>query len=231
MQGTLYIAGHCKQSIGSISLRLHCQQLLVIVESPCRLQNIFVWSIVLLWQNRFWRLLQFIKTLFLGCWWVLFFILCEVGVLSDHLLLCQVVLVVIKFLTNSLNSNCCHRCLNSTFGWHLHTSFLNFRAKIVYQTCWWFIQVLVFCLSSHICCHYSSQPRSCDTSIKKIIGIVFNIDFFFLWENIVCYVLFLWLMFQNDQLFCHSCLVYFFTWLTNTCMLLIIVKYILGTFK
>ena len=53
---------------------------------------------------------------------------------------------------------------------------------------WWFIQELVFCLSCHVCCHYSPQPRLCDTCIKKIIGIVFNINFFFWWENSLLYV-------------------------------------------
>ena len=48
VQGALYIAGHYKQSVGSINLSLHCQQHLVIVESPGRWQNVFVWSIVLL---------------------------------------------------------------------------------------------------------------------------------------------------------------------------------------
>ena len=161
----------------------------------------------------------------------MFFILYEVGVLLDYFLLCQVVLVVIKFLTNSLNSNCFHRRLNSTFNWQLHISFLNLRARITYQMHWWFMQVLVFCLSCHVCCHYSPQPKLCDTCIKKIIGIAFNINFFFWWENIACYVLLLLLMFQNDQLLCHPCLIYFFTWSTNMCMLLIIVKYLLGTFK
>ena len=161
----------------------------------------------------------------------MFFILYEVGVLLDHFLLCQVVFVVIKFLTNCLNSNCLHRHLNSAFNWQAHTSFLNLRARITYQMHWWFIQVLVFCLSCHVCCHYSPQPRLCDTCIKKIIGIADNINFFFWWENIACYVLLLLLMFQNDQLFCDPCLIYFFTWSTNMCMLLIIVKYLLGTFK
>ena len=46
-------------------------------------------------------------------------------------------------------------------------------------------------LSCHTCCRYSLQPRPCDTCIKKIICIVFNINFFFWWESIVCYVLFL----------------------------------------
>ena len=58
---------------------------------------------------------------------------------------------------------------------------LNFRATIVYRTYWWFIQVLVFSLSSHLRCRYSPQPRLCDTYIK-IICIVCSINFFFWWE-------------------------------------------------
>ena len=164
VQGTFYIAGHRKQRIGSSSsLSLHWQQLLVIVESPYRWQNVFVCSIVFLRWHQLWRLLWFIKTSFFVCWWDVFLILCEVGVLLNCFLHCQVLLVVITFFTNSLrlNNNCCHRNWNSTFDWHLHRSFLNFRGTIAYQRYWWFICVLVFCLSSHVHCYYSPEPRSC----------------------------------------------------------------------
>ena len=119
------------------------KQLFVIVESPCRWQNIFVWTIVYFRQHRFSRLLWLIKRLFLGCWWGLFFILWEVGGPSYHFLLCQVVLVVMKFFINRLNSNCCYRSWNSTFEQHFHTNFLKERfpfSKFVSRDWWFFFQ-------------------------------------------------------------------------------------------
>ena len=73
-------------------------------------------------------------------------------------------------------------------------------------------------LSCHICCHYSPQPRLCDTCIKKIICIAFNINFFFWWENIACYVLFFnWCSKMASCSATHASCISSLSWQTRAC--------------